>query len=433
MNKGNGKGAAKSKAQQMAKRPVGAIGYLCCPNVKNCTMASKGRAWIWDMGPGSKTDQVTCYECAYLFSKQRRKSAGGGEVVAAGGEGVAAGANSSSNNIKGGGKGGGKGGSRTPPNPLTSLNQGLLELDVKVLFEKLKVCKSTQELTSSLKDLCTPKAKVLTPSEELLKLGRFIKHNEMRELQLVNTLDNLKAGICEATKTLIGVQADLKDARVKHDLCLESLKSKQADLISQAKPGDDNLMQVDYQDPMDLGQEDKLALIQRLKDSIAIQAPNISGVTVEIGDSGDADDLEAPEHTYDSVCPYETNFPVFGKAATIHQSRIAPYTLGLAPVNEEGFVEELDRAEMSDVENLSNFGTPITPSIPSPEAYAALSQRAQLAISSELYGSGGSARPDGGEGDAIGVGDTEAAAEDDGSAAAAAPAPAAIATGAQHF
>ena len=174
MIKGNGKG--KSKAQQMAKRPTGAIGYLCCPNVKSCSMAAKGRAWIWDMGLGSKSDQVTCYECAYLFIKQRRKS---GEGVAAGGEGVAAGANSSNNTIKGGGEGGGKGGSRTPPNPLTSLNQGLLELDVKVLFEKLKVCKSTQELTSLLKDLCTPKAKVLTPSEELLKLGRFIKHNEM--------------------------------------------------------------------------------------------------------------------------------------------------------------------------------------------------------------------------------------------------------------
>ena len=92
---------------------------------------------------------------------------------------------------------------------------------------------------------------------------------------------------------------------------------------------------------------------------------------------------------------------------------------------------------MSDVDALSNFGTPITPSI-SPEAYAALTQRAQLAISSELYGSGGSARPDAASsgssgssaaGVAVGVGDT--VAEDDGSAAA--PAPAAIATGGQHF
>ena len=95
---------------------------------------------------------------------------------------------------------------------------------------------------------------------------------------------------------------------------------------------------------------------------------------------------------------------------------------------------------MSDVEALSNFGTPITPSI-TPDAYAALTQRAQLAISSELYGSGGSARPDaassassgssgsGGAGVAVGVGDTEA--EVDGSATA--PAPATIATGGAAF
>ena len=187
----------------------------------------------------------------------------------------------------------------------------------------------------------------------------------MRELQLVNTLDNLKAGICEATKTLIGVQADLKDARVKHDLCLESLKSKQADLISQAKPGDDNLMQVDYQDPMDLGQEDKLALIQRLKDSIAIQGSEaFSGVTVEINDSGDPDDLGAPEYSYESVCPCETNFLVFGKAETIHPSRTAPYKLGLAPVNEETPVsveDELDRTEKCQMLIHCQISVPLLP------------------------------------------------------------------------
>ena len=143
--KGNGKGNGKTKAQQMAKTPAGAIGYLCCPNDKSCSMAAKGRAWIWDLGPGSKSDQITCYECAYPFFKQRRKGAGARTPPSGeGGEGVAAGANSSNNNIKGGGKGGGKGGNRTPPNPLSSLKQGLLELNVKVLFEKLKVCKSTQ-------------------------------------------------------------------------------------------------------------------------------------------------------------------------------------------------------------------------------------------------------------------------------------------------
>ena len=97
---------------------------------KNCSMAAKGRAWIWDMGHGSKSDQITCYECAYLFIKQRRKTGSRTPPNGEGGEGAAAGANSSINNIKGGGKGGGKGGNRTPPNPLTSLNQGLLELDV---------------------------------------------------------------------------------------------------------------------------------------------------------------------------------------------------------------------------------------------------------------------------------------------------------------
>ena len=115
--KGNGKGNGKTKAQQMAKRPTGAIGYLCCPNDESCSMAAKGRAWIWDMGPGSKSDQITCYECAYSFIKQRRKSGARTPPSGEGGEGVAAGANSSNNNIKGGGKGGGKGGSRTPRTP----------------------------------------------------------------------------------------------------------------------------------------------------------------------------------------------------------------------------------------------------------------------------------------------------------------------------
>ena len=55
----------------------------------------------------------------------------------------------------------------------------------------------------------------------------------------------------------------------------------------------------------------------------------------EISDSGDSDDLGAPEYNYELVCPYETNFPVFDKAETTHPSRTAPYKLGLASVNEE--------------------------------------------------------------------------------------------------
>ena len=424
-----GKGKGKSKAEAMAKRPEAAISYLCCPNVSSCTMAAKQKSWIWDFGVGTKTDTITCKECAYHFAKQR------GSISEAH-------ASNSSNNIKGAWRGWGRGGNHTPPKPPSTINPGLLELDMTVLFEKLKVCKSTQELTSSLKDLCTPKPKVLTPSEEMLKLGRFIKHNEMRELQIFNQLDNLKAGICEATKTLIEVQASLKVARVKHDLCLESLKTKQVQVEQhdQAMPEDvDHHMHVDHQDPMDLGQEDKLALIQKLTISLNQGGVLGNGTSSEIIE-------EAGTSNFEPFCPYDTDFPGFGKADTVFAARPAPYVLDLPPIREERGVldnvaevleDELDRAEiMSETDNLSNlgsnFGTPINTAI-SPEAYAALSQRAQLALSSEMYGIGGTARPEASSSSSgTDVAEAITTVSDGSGSTALAPA-LAPATGEQHF
>ena len=433
--KGKGKGSGNAaKHARMAHQPAGAQGWLACPNKASCSMAARRISWVWDFGPHTQTDVLSCYECDFAFKKARTgksigrsgaigsgAAGGNGAVGAVGGSGAvgggapaagggaappaaaaAAAASAGNNNVNGGGKAWGKGGNRTPPNPKSTQNLGLPELDMDVLFEKLKVCKSAQELHSSLKDLCTPpvKPKVLTPSEEVLKLGRFIKHNETRELQLVASIDNFKKGIVESTATLLGLQVELANARIKHDLCLEALKSKQVQPQAQGPldSGNAAAVLVDTQDLMGLGNQQKAALIQQLSDSLPpnwqVEADNSEDRQTSINrdssiiETGDEEMLTDDDLEPANAAEFDAAFidavddgaeiPRFGRAEITHPARPAPYLLTPNDRDDELFATP----------GATPAGAPMTQA-----AYASLSPDAQLAVASEIFGHNGTHRP----------------------------------------
>ena len=65
-------------ASKKAKRdpwlpPQGSKGYILCPNTDSCTMAEKYKSFVWDFGPGSKTDDLECKCCHYPFRFNRKE------------------------------------------------------------------------------------------------------------------------------------------------------------------------------------------------------------------------------------------------------------------------------------------------------------------------------------------------------------------------
>ena len=198
------------------KQPKDAIGYLVCPNIDKCKMAKKCKSWIWDFGPGSKSDECTCFECDFRFMKARTRKKGSRTPSTDGDKFRAPSPKSKARASKG---------IKKSPDDDKDANRDLLVAVAANLNELLAI----RENGGSLQDMQlilqpeVPESPTYTAVE---KLQGKIQHYQKVESEKLQKIENLKKQLVAEYAFLETHAADLTRMQTEHDEMLLALQTK---------------------------------------------------------------------------------------------------------------------------------------------------------------------------------------------------------------
>ena len=216
------------------KKPSNALGYLTCPNVQSCTMASRNQSWIWDYGVGTKSDSCMCKECHYLFARGRISTHGAYHGPRpkshADGRRKSPGPPKSPKTPKGNGKGADK-----DKEPVTH-GANTSAIDMEALMAQLQQLCACQEQGLEL-DLGPIRSMVVpVPEEPSLtvadKIHRQIKHLESQKSAKQTKVTSLQRQLAALGKDLTMIDAELAEQQLKYNQTLSSLQTSQEEEIS---------------------------------------------------------------------------------------------------------------------------------------------------------------------------------------------------------
>ena len=369
-------------------QPPKAIGYLCCPNKAWCSMASAGKAWIWDFGPETKSDLAKCKECDFLFMTIRTKP------IARTGR---------ANNR---GKPGNRGGSGrststegvkprhvqpTPKRKATTPNKQppTVEAILQKLHDLTSEGMSFEEAANLIKNppAESTNAMVEPSADELKKLENLIDSFQKKIVSGIKYTDSLNTKLAEGYKKLGELKAQQDVAKASYEqMCEElALKSQQPNTAAAAATG---LEVIEW--PADFAHLPREAK-QRVIDS---QLERINKLQTFLDTNEDVNP-HLNMDTDDTAQEAEDN-------ASLDELPDLP---DADPVSEQA--AQYDRASSFTGPNrvAPYAGTPSTPCPEDEENARTLIQ--QLALGSEMWGPDGSHRPAGPEGPSAAQSSTE--------------------------